>query len=404
MTVRRSPLAWMCAVALVAASSGCAHQSAASRTAAFAGSLPICVDAPDALTVAEARGTSWGPGDRLVVHGHLAIVAWGPPCDGAASHASGAHCARSWTLWDADPHPVELFDQSPADAGALTLTARAPEKGAFTLPALDEGEAPRAGTPALDIEVTVTGEIPAELCEPTNVYPGMQGSRSTKVDCASISLDVAPLTVTGVCRSAGDLPDSAGDNYPIDSYPRCARTVTDAAVGLEAMTSFQVGDAVAIRGVMTPGAEECTQKACIRRDAEHGRERRIACCNDCGGAWLLRDLNDPGAMGEAARKAPVVAVQMPGQDHPLHWSAQDCRVGNLLARAQPEIVVSGVVREWRTTGLGGIPPATPRLIDQARICATGAWSEPRPAPPRPRDGPWFPSGEPLDIEGPRGIR
>src|SRR3954471_13644121 len=139
MTVRRSPLAW-CAVALMASTSGCAHQSVASRTAAFAGSLPICVDAPDVLTVAEARRTPWGPGDRLVVHGHLAIVAWGPPCDGTTPQASGAHCGRSWTLWDADRHPLELFDQSPADAGALTLTARAPEHGgAFTLPALDEG-------------------------------------------------------------------------------------------------------------------------------------------------------------------------------------------------------------------------------------------------------------------------
>jgi len=307
-------------------------------------------------------------------------------------------------LWDAGWPPVALSDQSPSDAGALTLAAGTPARaGAFTLPALAEGDEKRAATPPLDVEVTVTGEIPAELCESTDGYPSV---RTTKVDCAPISLAVYALTVTHVCRNAGAPPTGPATDGKSEAdagsrdYPRCARSVTDTAAALDAKSSLRVGDAIAIRGVLAPGEEECTEMACAQWDGKHTRQRRVACCNGCGGWLLLRDRQDPRGVRERAGQGPIAAVQLPGQNRPLRWSAQDCAVGELLARSRPELVVSGVVRDWQFGEVAGISRSRTWLIDQARICTTGAWSKPQAAPPRPTDGPWLPSGEPLELEGP----
>ena len=186
-------------LAAVGAMVACAH-GIESRKATFRdlpGSLTSCPAGQLASTVAEVTGREWAPGDRLTIRGHLAVVAWGPPCAAAdEGTASGVkHCAVAWTLWDTATPPVEIDDDLPA--GQIRLTA----DGSSVLPALaDARDAKAAQAAAGDLDVTIFGALPERLCESENGYPE-QAERTTKVDCAPLSLQIYPVSVTRICRN-----------------------------------------------------------------------------------------------------------------------------------------------------------------------------------------------------------
>ncbi len=165
-----------------------------------------------------------------------------------------------------------------------------------------------------------------------------------------------------------------------------------AAVDPDRVVSGAVGERLAVRGVLVPDAvlSSCTEMACRELDRARHLSRGVACCNGCSAGLALRRLGDaPAPPGVATR----VRVRLRGQAEPLSQRIKDCEFAAGVARAHPEVVVTGVVRSARTET--GMPV---RVLDDAELCATGRWSAAGSAPPRPPDGPWQPDhSNPIEL-------
>jgi hypothetical protein len=208
-------------------------------------------------------------------------------------------------------------------------------------------------------------------------------------EAALRSIAAAAALLMSCAHAAGGGSVTVQDDL-LGTLRRCPATV--AAVEPDRVAAGAVGERLAVRGVLVPGGAltSCTEKECREVDRVHHRSRSVACCNWCSAGLTLRPLHDAP---ERAGPTTKVHVQLRGQTHPLAPGVMDCELAASIARAHPEVVVTGVVRSALTET--GVPI---RVLDDAELCATGNWSSARPAPPRPPDGPWHPDhSNPIEL-------
>jgi hypothetical protein len=111
-------------------------------------------------------------------------------------------------------------------------------------------------------------------------------------------------------------------------------------------------------------------------------QREVACCNHCAGWLRLLETRDAHKGAKQRPASTVVLVQQPRQARPMSWTAQDCELAAFESRAHAEVVVTGVLRASGDEEFVAMDPQQTFIIDQARLCATGIWSAPRPVQPR----------------------
>lgn len=158
-----------------------------------------------------------------------------------------------------------------------------------------------------------------------------------------------PVTIS---RSSGTPGDDVGRAVAfLDALPPCTAEVEKSALSVGDAQAGELPSAVSVRGAVVAGSGACTLRGCVGRDGAPAP----ACCNSCGGDWVLR-------APDGAKESTVALLD--GYDKPLlTYSVMDCKMKELQAVPPVDAVATGTLRVATHHGQAG----RAELID-AHVC------------------------------------
>ena len=162
-----------------------------------------------------------------------------------------------------------------------------------------------------------------------------------------------PVTISRTNARAGD--DVGRTLAFLDALPSCTPDVEHAAVPIADALGGELPRAVSVRGTIAVGGRDCTLLACVGKKGADAP----ACCNSCGGDWVLRDA-------EGATESAVALLD--GYDKPLlTYSVMDCRMNELHALPRVDVVATGTLRAATHHVQGGRAEVTDAHVCRVRL-------------------------------------